>query len=78
LTRFDIAAEADGPMKAVVKEFRGVQVKDKLTLTFAAHAGEPFICGLAVIAAQRGTHGTGPRGRRRAGVLPESVTEDDP
>jgi hypothetical protein len=52
LPRFDIAAEAGGPRRMVIKEFRGVVVRDVLTVALAksdpASALEPLLCGIEV------------------------------
>ena len=54
LTNFDIAAEAGGPDKAVVKQIAGVDVKTALTVELkpvdpkAQHA--PVLCGIEAIA----------------------------
>lgn len=51
---FDIAAAAGGPNLVVVKEFRGVMVKERLTLSFTpgkgAKNGTAVLCGLKVAA----------------------------
>jgi len=56
LTGFDIAKETGGRYRAVVKEFKGVKVKDKLLLRFAATkngdstaASAPVLCGIEVV-----------------------------
>ncbi len=52
LTDFDIAREAGGPNRAVVREFRGVPVRHGLTLTFrpepSAPVGAAVLCGIEV------------------------------
>jgi outer membrane protein assembly factor BamB len=54
LAGFDVVKEAGARLRAVVKEFRGVKVKEDLTVTFAGsqsgtvHA--PVICGVEVVA----------------------------
>jgi hypothetical protein len=49
---FDIAREAGGPNRALVKERKGIRVKKELTVTLTpASAGkEPVLCGVEVIA----------------------------
>jgi len=56
LRGFDIAKETGGRYRAVVKEFKGVKVKDKLLLRFAATkngdstaASAPVLCGIEVV-----------------------------
>ena len=54
LSELDIAQEAGGPARALVKEFRGVQVKKDLTVTLTpgagAKTGSPVLCGIEVVA----------------------------
>jgi hypothetical protein len=51
LRAFDIAAAAGSPDSAVVKEFTGIAVDDKLTVTFSSSAAKPAVlCGVAVVA----------------------------
>jgi hypothetical protein len=53
LEDFDIAKEAGGANRTVVKEFKGISVKDdlKITLTPAAESqAEPLLCGIEIIA----------------------------
>jgi len=53
LAKLDVAAEA-GPMTALVKEFTGVEVTDKLEIAIvrlpAAESGPPILCGLEIVA----------------------------
>jgi len=53
LTDFDVAAET-GPMTAVVKEFPGVEVTDRLEVSLvpktAQASARPLLCGLEVVA----------------------------
>ena len=49
LTDFDIIAEAGGPNVALVKEFRGISVKDNLYIDLKPSKGLPLLCGLEVI-----------------------------
>jgi outer membrane protein assembly factor BamB len=57
LTDFDIAAEAKGPWRTLVKEFRGIeaQTEMKIALTPAAQAevGATVLCGIELIADQK-------------------------
>ncbi len=46
LKNFDIAKEAGGPLREVVREFRGVHVTDQLTVSFKPRSGEAILCGL--------------------------------
>jgi outer membrane protein assembly factor BamB len=52
LKDFDIAREAGGANRAVVREFRGVQVRTGLTVTFrpspSAPVGDAVLCGIEV------------------------------
>jgi outer membrane protein assembly factor BamB len=52
LTDFDIAREAGGPNRAVVREFRGVRVRHGLMVTFrpssSAPVGAAVLCGIEV------------------------------
>jgi hypothetical protein len=50
LKDFDVVKEAGGPMRGVVKEFRGVRVKKDLTVTLSPSAGVPVLCGVEVMA----------------------------
>ena len=49
LTDFDVAAEAGGPRRVVVRQFEQVAVADTLQIGFAPKSGEPLICGVEVI-----------------------------
>jgi len=53
LKEFDIVKEAGGPMRGVVKEFKGVEVEEELKLEFSPKSGEPLICGVEMIAERR-------------------------
>ncbi|MCC6420310.1 MAG: PQQ-binding-like beta-propeller repeat protein [Gemmataceae bacterium] len=52
LKAFDVAREAGGPNRSVVKEFRGVRVTDELTVTFRPSANaavrSAVLCGVEV------------------------------
>lgn len=50
LERFDIAAEAGGANRAIVKEFRGVPVQKELTVDLTPATAQPVLCGIEVIA----------------------------
>ncbi len=55
LADFDVAAEA-GPGTALVKEFPGVEVADKLEISLVPAAedrGKPLVCGLEIVAEGR-------------------------
>lgn len=53
LLRFDIAAEAGGARRAVVKEFRGIEVRDYLEVALSVADGsklrQPILCGLQAV-----------------------------
>jgi len=49
LKDFDIVAAAGGPYRTIVKEFRGIDATNDLTLTFTPGEGEPILCGLEVM-----------------------------
>lgn len=49
LERFDIVKEAGGPLRAVVREFRGVEVRDGLTVELKPVRGETFLSGIEVL-----------------------------
>lgn len=50
----DIVREAGGPWRALVKEYRGVRVRDELVVRFRPAPGsespEPILCGLEIVA----------------------------
>ena len=50
LKDFDVAREAGGPLRSVVKEFRGMKVKDVLTMTLTASKEATVISGIEVVA----------------------------
>ncbi|HUW61092.1 MAG TPA: PQQ-binding-like beta-propeller repeat protein [Candidatus Bathyarchaeia archaeon] len=50
LSGFDIAGEAGASMWGVVKEFKGVPVKDALEIALTPKGGlEPVLCGVAIV-----------------------------
>lgn len=50
LEKFDVVAEAGGPMRGIVREFSGVRVEDTLTLAFeAASAAPPVLSGIEIV-----------------------------
>jgi len=49
LTDLDIAAQAGGPVRTLVKEFKGVEVDDKLKVTLSADKGMTLISGLEAV-----------------------------
>ena len=49
LKEFDIAAAAGGPMKGVIKEFRGVKAGNSLAIALTAKESTPAICGVEVL-----------------------------
>jgi len=56
LKGFDVAREAGGPNRAVVKEFRGIKASAELTVNLIPHAKQrtktttPIISGIEVLA----------------------------
>ena len=51
LKNLDIAREAGGPNRGVVKEFKGILVKQDLTVTLTPSGGcTPVLCGVEVVA----------------------------
>ena len=49
LRSFDIAREAGGPRRAVVKELRGVPLGPEMTIAFRARKGVPLLSGVEVV-----------------------------
>jgi hypothetical protein len=55
LTDFDIAREAGGPWREIVKEFHEVAVRDHLRITLTPRGGaKPVLCGIQAILQARG------------------------
>jgi hypothetical protein len=50
LKGLDVSAEAGGPNRGLVKEFKGVRVRGELKVTLTPGRGEPVLCGVEVIA----------------------------
>jgi hypothetical protein len=54
LEGFDVVREASGPNRAVVKQFNGIEVTDKLKVSLAPSGGEqclpPVLCGIELVA----------------------------
>ena len=50
LQDFDIAEEAGGPMRAVVKQFKNIRVQGKLDVALSARTGVPVLCGIETVA----------------------------
>lgn len=54
LTNFDIAQEAKGPMKPLIKEFKGIEIKENLMIECNPTAGatnkRPILCGVSAVA----------------------------
>ncbi|MEJ2704195.1 MAG: malectin domain-containing carbohydrate-binding protein, partial [Sedimentisphaerales bacterium] len=52
LDDFDIVRQAGGPNQLVVKEFKGIEIKDdlKIDLTPAATEPQPLLCGIEIMA----------------------------
>ncbi|GAF81518.1 unnamed protein product [marine sediment metagenome] len=53
LKDFDIAAEAGGPLRAVVKQFDNVPVKEALVVELVPARGETVICGVELLATKQ-------------------------
>jgi len=49
LKDFDVFKEAGGPFKPVIKEFTGVEVKDKLAVDFETNIQNPEINGIEIL-----------------------------
>ncbi|MDP7289029.1 MAG: malectin domain-containing carbohydrate-binding protein [Phycisphaerae bacterium] len=50
LKDFDVFKEASGAFKPVIKEFKGVEVKDKLAIDFTTNIQNPEINGIEILA----------------------------
>lgn len=50
LSNFDVAAEAGGANKSVMKEFKGIRASNSLKVELSAAAGETLLCGVEVVA----------------------------
>ena len=50
LRDFDIVREAGGPRRAVVKEFKGIEVDGDLMIDFTATVGKTLLCGIEIVA----------------------------
>jgi len=52
LEGFDIAKHAGGPNRLVVREFKGIHIKDDLKINFAPVAAgrQPLLCGIEIVA----------------------------
>jgi hypothetical protein len=48
LKDFDVVKEAGGPMRAVVREFTGIQAAGGLEISLRASKGVPLLCGVEV------------------------------
>jgi len=53
LEKFDIAAAAGGPLREVVREFKGIKAARTLEVTFTPRKGEPLVCGLELVAEEQ-------------------------
>jgi outer membrane protein assembly factor BamB len=49
LEGFDIVAAAGGPLREVVREFKGIKAAKTLEVTFTPRKGEPLVCGLELV-----------------------------
>jgi outer membrane protein assembly factor BamB/PKD repeat protein len=54
LEKFDVAKEAGGPRRALVRVFPGVPVGETLRIGFAPVAGEPLLGGVEIVAEDAG------------------------
>ena len=52
LEKFDVAREAGGRMKSLVKEFKSVRVNGELKISFTARQGRPLLSGIEVVSAK--------------------------
>ncbi|OHB73307.1 MAG: hypothetical protein A2Z25_09740 [Planctomycetes bacterium RBG_16_55_9] len=52
LENFDIASQAGGPNRLVVKEFKGINIQDDLKMNFTPATVEyrPLLCGIEIVA----------------------------
>jgi outer membrane protein assembly factor BamB len=52
LENFDIVKQADGPNRLVVREFKGIDIRDDLKINFtpATTGHHPLLCGIEIIA----------------------------
>ena len=50
LKDFDVVREAGGPNRAIVEEFKGLQIATRLEIDFEAKAGRTLLCGIEVVA----------------------------
>ena len=50
LTDFDVAREAGGARRTVVKAFTGILADKELALTFTRKTGDPLLCGIEIVA----------------------------
>jgi hypothetical protein len=48
LSNFDVARDAGGPRRTIVKQFHGIPVRSDLQLRFTPRLGLPILCGLEV------------------------------
>ena len=52
---FDIVKEAGGPNRALMKEFKGILVKDTLYVELQSSKGVALLCGLEALMENGGT-----------------------
>jgi hypothetical protein len=50
LRDFDVVKAAGGPMRAIVKEFKGVQAGEDLEITLTPKTGQPALAAVEVLA----------------------------
>lgn len=48
ITGLDVAREAGGPLRGIVKEFPAIRAKKELTVSFRTRLSQPILCGLEV------------------------------
>ena len=53
LKEFDVAKEAGGADRALVREFREVAARKELKIAFAARVGVPVLCGIEILPSRR-------------------------
>ena len=50
LKDLDVAAEAGGPRRTLVRTFKGIRAGNTLTVELTPVAGEPILCGVEIVA----------------------------
>ncbi len=62
LRDFDVAREAGGRHRAVVREFRGIRIESSLKVDLTSKVGKTVICGVEVISERERQHKQNPDG----------------